>query len=906
MWALALALSPRAMATSSLSAIDVEIERHGSARIVVLFDAGPSEPTRSREGRERRAVLIRAAADEVLLALAETRFELNRRFGLVPALALTVSAEGVSRLEQHPLVRRLDLDEGGRVHLNQSTIVTHVDDVHTSGYDGTGTTVAVIDTGVDANHPDLSSSLVAEECFCSTGSGCCPDGTTTQSGKGSAADANGHGTHVAGIVTGDGTVAPEGFAPEADLVAIRVIGSSGSFCCTSDIVAGLDWIATTTTVDVDVVNLSLGTFTRFANTCDNFNAATQALATAVQNLRALDTIVVASSGNDADATGIGAPACIDDVVAVGSTYDGNLGQVSFSSCSDSTTAADRIACYSNDSPALDLLAPGSAITAAKRGGGSVTFHGTSMASPSVAGCAALLKEANPSISAGDLEHSLASTRTTVTDGRSQRTHPRLDCEEALGVAAPDTDGDGVIDAEDNCPADANPGQADGDDDQVGDACDACPLDPDNDVDADGACGDVDNCPADANPDQADGDADTLGDVCDICPADPDNDVDEDTVCGDVDNCRTTANPGQADADKDGAGDRCDPCPLDARDDEDADTVCGDVDNCPFAANLDQADGDGDGAGDACDACPADPEDDIDDDGVCGDVDNCPVLANPSQQDADGDGVGDACDICPLDAADDADADGICGDVDRCPSVADRAQLDADDDGMGDACDACALDAENDGDGDGRCANLDNCPLISNADQADTDGDGTGDVCDACPLDPDNDADDDDVCDDVDNCLALANVDQVDADGDRLGDACDVCPAHAGNDQDADTVCEPTDNCPQHPNPDQDDGDGDGVGDACDVCPADPLDDADQDGACSDVDNCPRLSNPDQADEDGDGVGDACEVSESSSGGCVCVAPDGRRPAVAWALGLGGLLAARRRRRRDVGPSAGGR
>jgi hypothetical protein len=110
---------------------------------------------------------------------------------------------------------------------------------------------------------------------------------------------------------------------------------------------------------------------------------------------------------------------------------------------------------------------------------------------------------------------------------------------------------------DNCPNDANTGQADGDSDGLGDACDTCPNDADNDIDGDTICGDVDNCPIDANTGQADGDSDGLGDACDTCPNDADNDIDGDTICGDVDNCPTMANTGQADSDDDGIGDVCD-------------------------------------------------------------------------------------------------------------------------------------------------------------------------------------------------------------------------------------------------------------------------------------------------------------------------------------------------------------
>ncbi len=144
----------------------------------------------------------------------------------------------------------------------------------------------------------------------------------------------------------------------------------------------------------------------------------------------------------------------------------------------------------------------------------------------------------------------------------------------------------------------------------------------NDQDADGVCGDTDNCPAAANPTQANADGDTLGDACDACPNDPLNDQDADGVCGDTDNCPAAANPTQANADGDTLGDACDACPNDPLNDQDADGVCGDTDNCPAAANPSQADADADGIGDSCDNCRLDP--------------------NPGQEDANQNGIGDAC------------------------------------------------------------------------------------------------------------------------------------------------------------------------------------------------------------------------------------------------------------------------
>jgi hypothetical protein len=288
----------------------------------------------------------------------------------------------------------------------------------------------------------------------------------------------------------------------------------------------------------------------------------------------------------------------------------------------------------------------------------------------------------------------------------------------------DSDGDGINDDADNCPAIQNPYQDDNDNDGLGNACD-----PDNDND--GILNSSDNCPLVVNADQADNDGDGIGDACD-------DDDDNDTVVDTADNCQFTANTDQTDSDNDGQGDVCDG-------DADGDTVANEADNCPAVANTDQADLDGDTIGDACD-------DDVDGDGVLNAApDNCPTVANPDQEDQDNDNIGDACDI-------DIDGDGVENAEDNCELLANAAQEDTDFDGSGDACD-------DDDDNDGVLDAADNCSLIVNADQADTDGDGQGDVCDG-------DLDGDDVANDTDNCPNAANASQADFDSDGKGDACD--------------------------------------------------------------------------------------------------------------------------------------
>ncbi|MHC4442311.1 MAG: thrombospondin type 3 repeat-containing protein [Planctomycetota bacterium] len=139
----------------------------------------------------------------------------------------------------------------------------------------------------------------------------------------------------------------------------------------------------------------------------------------------------------------------------------------------------------------------------------------------------------------------------------------------------DADNDGILDQEDNCPAVANPDQADSDGNGVGDACEGS-TSPLPDKDGDGFVDTSDNCPSNPNADQADGDSDGIGDVCDNCPSAPTID--------------------QADSDGDGIGDACD--------------------NCPNTSSTDQADTDGDGLGNACDPCPENIDhSDSDSDGI---------------------------------------------------------------------------------------------------------------------------------------------------------------------------------------------------------------------------------------------------------------------------------------------------
>jgi len=200
-------------------------------------------------------------------------------------------------------------------------------------------------------------------------------------------------------------------------------------------------------------------------------------------------------------------------------------------------------------------------------------------------------------------------------------------------ACADSDGDGVCDADDNCPNDPNPLQENGDGDADGDACDACPIDANDDSDGDGVCDSDDVCPNDLNDDS---DGDGICDSDDACPDDATNDTDGDGLCNKDDPCPNDFNN---DSDGDGVCDSQDNCPADNPDDSDGDGVCDSDDACP---NDNPDDADNDGLCDSDDNFPTDPDNDADKDGISGDIDNCPVVFNPQQKDTDGDGIGDAC------------------------------------------------------------------------------------------------------------------------------------------------------------------------------------------------------------------------------------------------------------------------
>ncbi len=345
----------------------VEVPR----RRIVVFEAGTAPAERWKTIARRGRVLSVLPSADAMSAL------------LVESDARAISAlPGVRGVEDDVLVRASSLGTKQRVPWG----IRAIDADKTWGTSkGAGVTVAILDTGVDTDHPDLVDNLLPGHNVLAPGSA--PE------------DDNGHGTHVAGVVAaainGLGVV---GVAPSAAVLPVKVLDSSGAGWI-SEVIQGLEWADAH---GADIVNMSFGTLVH-----------SQALEAAVSSSRARGTILVAAAGN----RGISAGSSVD--------YPARLaGVIAVSGMNTRRSVAE----WSSRGVEIDLCAPGEDIPSTYLGGGYVSLSGTSMASPHVAGAVALRLGMDPGLSPDALESMLA--------GSAQRV-PRT---------PPEAQGAGIVDA----------------------------------------------------------------------------------------------------------------------------------------------------------------------------------------------------------------------------------------------------------------------------------------------------------------------------------------------------------------------------------------------------------------------------------------------------------------------------
>ncbi|MEK9154125.1 MAG: S8 family peptidase [Patescibacteria group bacterium] len=257
---------------------------------------------------------------------------------------------------------------------------------------GAGVHVAVVDTGIQTSHPDLKNNIVGGK-NCSSGS--------------SYNDGNGHGTHVAGTIAAlDNGLGVVGVAPQAKLWAVRVLNNSGRGTWSS-VICGLDFVTSKAPINggtITVANLSLGGAGASDGNCGNFN--NDALHKAICRVRDAGVTIVVAAGNSGVSAATQVPAAYDDAVITVSALVDSDGRPGGLGAASSYGADDTFASFSNWGVPVDIGAPGVSIYSTWIKSGYKRISGTSMASPHVAGAAALYIATNPGALWSDIRDAL--------------------------------------------------------------------------------------------------------------------------------------------------------------------------------------------------------------------------------------------------------------------------------------------------------------------------------------------------------------------------------------------------------------------------------------------------------------------------------------------------------------------
>jgi len=402
--------------------------------------AGRQWDSKPRLQQWHQAVKVRQ--DEVLAGLEADDFKVRRRYENLSAFSGRVTRRGLDKLARHPRVASIELARQREAHLAQGIPLMN-GALYRSTFNGSGVSIAIVDSGVDYTHPRL-------------GGGGFPNvkvigGYDFGSGDGDPqATGNAHGTACAGIAAGDLGTAGDyigGVAPNAKIYALKITSGSGGSASDSDIIAAWDWCVSHKNDDpanpILVISTSFGG-DRYTSNCDGSQSI---YFVAANNAVAAGITVLASSGNEGYCNAISSPACVSSVISVGAVYDSAYTS-STTFCVDEVSCvskspdgacfsgwghteppqADRVTGYSNTSGFLDILAPSHrAYTTDIVGGGGYNigdydtgFGGTSAACPYAAGAVAALQSAarttqGRSLSPAEVRTILTTTGDMVTD-----------------------------------------------------------------------------------------------------------------------------------------------------------------------------------------------------------------------------------------------------------------------------------------------------------------------------------------------------------------------------------------------------------------------------------------------------------------------------------------------------------
>lgn len=431
-------------------AIYNEIKHNGTVKIILRYNIGTNAPKLSlqkhmlKQFKENQTLI----QDKILrrhFGTTEPSKKIRganrrlRRFEISPMMALTVDQNELTALAEDPEVTAINYDSLNYTKLQESVpligMLAVPDGAYAMGATGTGQAVAILDSGVQSNHPFLSGKIVGEACFShndGSSRSLCPNGTSVQIGTGAAEATTAacinrsenlcaHGTHVAGIAAGykpTAGIPPNGVAKDSKIVAVQVFtrSNNGISAYTSDIIAGLEWVYANIDsfpgAKIAAVNLSLGSDATYSSHCNR-----EPEKPIIDQLRAAGVATIIASGNDSQSNAVNSPGCISTAITVGAT-----------------TKTDHVANYSNESPTMvDLLAPGSSIYSSIPLSNYDYEDGTSMASPHVTGAFAAIRSRLPDATVDAIESALKVSGIPIPALSGNFTTPFIQVNDALIV-----------------------------------------------------------------------------------------------------------------------------------------------------------------------------------------------------------------------------------------------------------------------------------------------------------------------------------------------------------------------------------------------------------------------------------------------------------------------------------------
>ncbi|WP_213272746.1 S8 family serine peptidase [Hyphomonas sp.] len=425
---------PQAVQLQGLDQLQLKLQQTDlPVRVIVQYNQAAVDQGESRTTAASVTALksdkLQAANNQTLTFVQARGIGSFRPIPNLPLATMEVTRNQLGVLQESGQFALVVEDKLSAPMLASSGTVIGVADAHALEARGAGTTIAILDTGVDRTHPFFGGRVVEGACYSSNvasqgATSLCPGGATSATTLVSGGACTGstscdHGTHVAGIAAGDGG-AFDGVAPRADIMSVQVFSlftdsPGGPQNCAnagraspcvltydSDQIRGLQRVnARRAARNIVAANMSLGGGNN-TGTCNG-----DVRKPVIDQLWAAGVATVIASGNNSRVNAVSAPGCISTAVTVGSTTDG-----------------DAVSGFSNMSNTVDLLAPGSSINSSVPGGGFQSKNGTSMAAPQVAGAIAALVSLSPDTSISDIVNTLRTTGVNVTDGRTGGTVTR--------------------------------------------------------------------------------------------------------------------------------------------------------------------------------------------------------------------------------------------------------------------------------------------------------------------------------------------------------------------------------------------------------------------------------------------------------------------------------------------------